>query len=222
MSNLTDFIGGGGSSSYALIIDTSTTWTCPEDGIYTIALIGSGYGGGSAYNYQNCANGGASSGIKIINLNLSKNEQVVVTIGAGGAGATGGQRSNAPGGNTSFGSYISCASGENGNGSIPFGAWNTSVEFTVDNALLSNIVGFALPIKTKSGSGAGSGNGSNGSSGGSGGFGGNGGDAGNNGGQNGQGYGAGGGAGGSTVGTAYSGSNGGNGASGACIIVKIN
>lgn len=130
MSNLIDFIGGKSSKLFTenvinvlagvdttsfKLITSSETFVAPYDGEYFVILQGGGGSGGAASSgssgTQANATGGASGDLKAISVTLSESENVVVTIGAGGAGVTppslGSYSDGNSGGQTSFGSYLS-------------------------------------------------------------------------------------------------------------------
>lgn len=88
----------------------SGTFTAPVSGLYFINGCGGGAGGGvwASGPYS----GGGGSGCFMVPVFLSKGDSVSVVIGAGGAGATG--TTLAPGGTTSFGSYIKLEGGKGG------------------------------------------------------------------------------------------------------------
>jgi hypothetical protein len=78
-----DASGGGGFGS-AVAITSSQTWTVPAD-ITLIKIYVTGAGGGGAINYS-CT--GAAGGTAIKYLTVVPGNDVVITIGAGGAGGT--------------------------------------------------------------------------------------------------------------------------------------
>ena len=116
MSNLTDFIGSGGSgyplSINHVYITASETYIAPYTGDYIVACCGGGGGGGASTDDYGAAGGGASGLMHKI-VTLTKGEEVSVTIGDGGNYGSG-STDGAAGGTTSFGSYLSVSGGGGG------------------------------------------------------------------------------------------------------------
>ena len=98
---------GGGvppSITYPIVavLTESTTWTVPRSGTYWVTCIGSGGIGAirthvTPYTHTFCAGGGGAGGIAESEIQLMKETSVLITIDNG---------------ITSFGSYLSAASGE--------------------------------------------------------------------------------------------------------------
>lgn len=127
MSNLTDFIGGAPKISLDVnvngikfpyqentkispIITTSSTYIVPTTGKYFVFISGGGGSGGNCSNSGDAdyimSSGGGSGAINYGIFNLAANDNIAVTIGAGGAG-TSSLSDGSSGGSTSFGNYLS-------------------------------------------------------------------------------------------------------------------
>lgn len=120
MSALSQFLGGGSSGglSYSLVYTATpgSPWAAPFNCNVTVLIQGAGGSGASNVN----ATGGNSGPWGVKQLTLSAGETLLPTIGAGGAGVTGGVNGN-PGGTTSVSrngaaAFISAAGGEGGTG----------------------------------------------------------------------------------------------------------
>lgn len=102
MSKFTElFLGGGGkplAPTLATNFFTSRTFTAPQDGIVVIRAMGAGGGGALGTN----ATGGYSGSWGAKALRVSKEDTVVVNIGAGGAGKTTSNGNGSAGGNTTI------------------------------------------------------------------------------------------------------------------------
>lgn len=118
-----DFLAVGTSWTYG----SNATFTAPVAGQYQVELHGGGGGGGCGGDYDEIGNdyysgyaGGAGGGSgEIKTVTLRANEQVQITIGAGGAGGTyggifGGGTSSQSGTPSSFGSYLTVNGGGGG------------------------------------------------------------------------------------------------------------
>lgn len=112
-----DAAGGGGFGS-AVAITSSQTWTVPAN-ITLIKIYVTGAGGGGAVNYG-CT--GAAGGTAIKYLTVVPGNDVVITIGAGGAGGTSGSGWYGGNGGTSTAVYNSAttvsATGGTGGGTF--------------------------------------------------------------------------------------------------------
>ena len=128
--NLEDFFGGRGPVDQfkklgdSIVIVSSETFVAPKAGKYLVLLSGGGGSGGAGVDVSGSegrASGGASGNLSKDEITLALNENVVVTIGAGGAGVTGstafdvGVSGNA-GGSSTFGAYLSATGGGGGLG----------------------------------------------------------------------------------------------------------
>lgn len=92
----------------------SGTWTKPSSG--TIAYIQAWGGGASGARFSGSGGGGGGGGSytwRIIRTS-SLTDTVTVTIGAGGASRSGSNQNGAPGGNTTFGGYLTAYGGTGG------------------------------------------------------------------------------------------------------------
>ena len=78
-----DAAGGGGFGN-SVAITSSQTWTVPAD-VTLIKIYVTGAGGGASYSNSCC---GAAGGTAIKYITVVAGNDVVITIGAGGAGAT--------------------------------------------------------------------------------------------------------------------------------------
>ena len=100
MSKFTElFLGGGGkplAPTLATNFFTSRTFTAPQDGIVVIRAMGAGGGGARGTN----ATGGYSGSWGAKAIRVSKNDTIVVSVGAGGAGRTGSDGNGTAGGDT--------------------------------------------------------------------------------------------------------------------------
>lgn len=104
------------------VLTSSTTFTAPATGVYKVTAVGGGAGGcsanGSMTNKDYAAPGGASGGTAIKWVNLTKGQQVSVTVGSGGRGGNTNTTAvdkwfvGEAGGTTSFGSYCYATGGE--------------------------------------------------------------------------------------------------------------
>ncbi|MFT8597718.1 glycine-rich domain-containing protein [Acetobacter orientalis] len=95
-------------------ITESTTWIVPENVFRVhVRLCGGGGGGGAGYNANTAGGGGGAGGCGEGLYDVSPGQQVIITIGAGGAGATGTTDAGA-GGTTSFGTFLTATGGGGG------------------------------------------------------------------------------------------------------------
>ena len=205
-------------------ITVSGNYTARYSGVHIIICVGGG-GGGSAGNGHGTGGSGGGSGATYEIVQLTKDEIVAITIGAGGAGSV---STAGAGGTTSFGAYLSAIGagggtntaggglGTNGGGNGVGNVNGTGGDYNrpqeLSNILLSPVGSTyyggieSTTAYTPAGGGAG--------------YGGDGGDGNTDttGGKVGQGYGAGGGA-----GSYEAGANrpGGNGADGVCIVLEV-
>ena len=204
-------------------ITVSGNYTARYSGVHIIICVGGG-GGGSAGNGYGTGGSGGGSGATYEIVQLTKDEIVAITIGAGGAGSV---STAGAGGTTSFGAYLSAIGagggtntagglGTNGGGNGVGNVNGTGGDYNrpqeLSNILLSPVGSTyyggieSTTAYTPAGGGAG--------------YGGDGGDGNTDttGGKVGQGYGAGGGA-----GSYEAGANrpGGNGADGVCIVLEV-
>lgn len=120
MSNLTDFIGGtsGGGGLNPLTISSqvftaSGTFVAPQAGKYIVIIQGGGGSGGYADSSIQLGQGGGGGFISHGIITLTDAENVVVTIGSGGASKTSAMIGDT-GGTTSFGAYLTANGGEGG------------------------------------------------------------------------------------------------------------
>ena len=111
MSNLSDFMGGGGGLIVKRELFTANgTWTKPaglKGGQVWVTMIGGGSAGNGSSSTE--ANGGNSGQfVQRLPVNVASETSVSVTVGAGGVGtgAVGGA-----GGVSSFGALVSCSGG---------------------------------------------------------------------------------------------------------------
>jgi hypothetical protein len=114
---------GGGAVNFGRLLGAPKTFTSsgtytPSPGARLVrvrAVAGGGAGGGSAASPAGdctaCSGGGAGSYVEALFLVSSLTSSVAVTIGAG---ATGGAGSGNTGGQTTFGSYLTCFGGIGG------------------------------------------------------------------------------------------------------------
>ena len=204
-------------------ITVSGNYTARYSGVHIIICVGGG-GGGSTGNGYGTGGSGGGSGATYEIVQLTKDEIVAITIGAGGAGSV---STAGAGGTTSFGAYLSAIGagggtntagglGTNGGGNGVGNVNGTGGDYNrpqeLSNILLSPVGSTyyggieSTTAYTPAGGGAG--------------YGGDGGDGNTDttGGKVGQGYGAGGGA-----GSYEAGANrpGGNGADGVCIVLEV-
>lgn len=109
MSTLTGLIGsggGGGATGEVFTVLKSSTFTFPYDGKVKIYCIGGGGGGGrgSTANNRSIGTGGAAGGTAVKVLDVTANDSIICTIGAGGNGSTGNPGSGAAGGQSAVNS----------------------------------------------------------------------------------------------------------------------
>lgn len=102
MSKFTElFLGGGGkplAPTLATNFFTSRTFTAPQDGVVIVRAMGAG-GGGACSSGAN-ATGGYSGSWGAKAIRVSKNDTIVVSVGAGGAGRSGSDGDGVAGGDT--------------------------------------------------------------------------------------------------------------------------
>ena len=115
MSNLSDFMGGGGGLIVKRELFTANgTWTKPAGLVggqcWITAIGGGGSGAGTSYNSEG-AGGGSGFFVERFPVDVSGTSSETVTIGAGGAGE---DYSGSSGATTSFGSIVSVIGGEGG------------------------------------------------------------------------------------------------------------
>ena len=111
MSNLSDFMGGGGGLIVKRELFTSSgTWTKPADIIgeqVWVTMIGGGSAGnGPSSTYANGGNSGQF--VQRLPVNVASETSVSVTVGAGGVGSS---TDGGAGGVSSFGALVSCSGG---------------------------------------------------------------------------------------------------------------
>jgi len=233
MSNLTDFIGGSGKSSFfggarkEITITANTTYVAPYTGSYLIGLVAGAGGGGGGSTYGGSGGGGAGIVYKIVEL--TKGENVSVTIGIGGAGG-GANSAGSAGSISSFGSYFSNKAGgaggvsntsgtggsgvdNGGDGGVGANGTGTGVGYTVPNSITLTFAASSYGTKSYIGGNEFGINNTHCSGGGAG-YNGNGGNC------AGIDYGGGGGGGAATAGDAGSSTTGGKGSDGLCIVVE--
>lgn len=103
--------GGGGSLLRQTVFTASGTWTKGTNTKYVLVQAVGGGGGGGRYTSGSC--GGGAGGFSQKLIDVSAINTVSVTIGAGGTGATtNGNGTN--GGNTTFGTHVTCNGGGGG------------------------------------------------------------------------------------------------------------
>lgn len=111
------------------IITSSETYTPTSGAKFAwVQIVGGGGGGGGATSSQNfnaAGGGGGAGGYAAKWVDLSSISSVVVTIGAGGNGASASGTNGSSGGITSFGSIFSASGGSLGNSAVGTGN-NTS------------------------------------------------------------------------------------------------
>lgn len=111
------------------IITSSETYTPTSGAKFAwVQIVGGGGGGGGATSSQNfnaAGGGGGAGGYAAKWVDLSSISSVVVTIGAGGNGASASGTNGSSGGITSFGSIFSASGGALGNSAVGTGN-NTS------------------------------------------------------------------------------------------------
>ena len=102
MSNFTDYIGGGGTTTalYNQWITTSQTWTPPYSGVVTIHCVGAG-AGGSTGTHNNPFGGGGAGGYCKKELTVSTGTNWTMVVGSKGLGCLANDSSGGSGGNTS-------------------------------------------------------------------------------------------------------------------------
>jgi hypothetical protein len=94
------------------IFTSSGTFTAPKTGIYKVICTGGG-GGGSDGDSRYCyAGGGGGTAIKWVSL--TKNDEITVTVGAGGSKGDGGGGAGSTGATSSFGASCSATGGAGG------------------------------------------------------------------------------------------------------------
>ena len=93
-------------------LTTSQTWVAPVAGKYIIIMQGGGGSGSGVASNSVIGNGGCGGVIASEVITLTNQENVIVTIGAGGA-AVGASVGNT-GGTTTFGSYMTAVGGTGG------------------------------------------------------------------------------------------------------------
>lgn len=111
-SNFKQFFSSGGSKAYKCQEFTASgTWVRPS-GVETVDLflVGGGGGGGSAATSADKICGGGGGGGEVLKKPVSVAGNVTVTIGAGGAGATG-AAAGSPGEASSFGAIVARGGG---------------------------------------------------------------------------------------------------------------
>lgn len=112
-----------------MIITSSGTYTPTSGAKFAwVQIVGGGGGGGGATSSQNfnaAGGGGSAGGYAAKWVDLSSISSVVVTIGAGGNGASASGTNGSSGGITSFGSIFSASGGSLGNSAVGTGN-NTS------------------------------------------------------------------------------------------------
>jgi len=96
------------------------TWTKPEGcrKIKVSVIGGGGGGGGTSFSGIGAVGGGGSGGcfsIKWLDV-TSWSNSTTVTIGAGGSGGSSSGTNGSAGGTSSFGTHVSCAGGDGGEG----------------------------------------------------------------------------------------------------------
>lgn len=96
----------------------SSTWTAPA-GVFAISLLGvggGGAGGGASGNLQPTARGGGGGGGGVFDgiVPVVPGTSYTVTIGSGGVSATASNLPSGNGGDTSFGTLITCPGGQAG------------------------------------------------------------------------------------------------------------
>jgi len=144
MSNFTDFMGGSDKvkndltntlfnylkiNTYSILVDTSVTWTVPNNGRYLVFLSGGGGSGAAVGNADNCDGTGGGCGDMVVkSLFLAKGDSIDITIGAGGAGVDGNGSDTAKtdgnaGDISQFGDYFSTASIQNGGVGVTDGSY---------------------------------------------------------------------------------------------------
>ena len=117
MSNLSDFMGGGGGLIVKRELFTANgTWTKPAGLVggqcWITAIGGGGSGAGKSYTGEIAgAGGGSGFFVERFPVDVSGTSSETVTIGAGAAG---GISSGSSGATTSFGSIVSVIGGEGG------------------------------------------------------------------------------------------------------------
>lgn len=124
-------IGPAGLSGLqdAIMITSTTTWTCPADVTKVwVSMVGGGAGGGSGWydinSGQYYSGGGGGSGWYIVNYKITVVPATVynITIGAGGTGNSYYQhpQANIQGGTTSFGALVSVPGGYPGSSAYQY------------------------------------------------------------------------------------------------------
>lgn len=112
-----------------MIITSSGTYTPTSGAKFAwVQIVGGGGGGGGAtasQNFNATGGGGGAGGYAAKWVDLSSISSVVVTIGAGGNGASASGTNGSSGGITSFGSIFSASGGSLGNSAVGTGN-NTS------------------------------------------------------------------------------------------------
>ncbi|EMY0684912.1 hypothetical protein AAH820_004344 [Yersinia enterocolitica] len=108
-----------------MIITSSGTYTPTSGAKFAwVQIVGGGGGGGGATSSQNfnaAGGGGSAGGYAAKWVDLSSISSVVVTIGAGGNGASASGTNGSSGGITSFGSIFSASGGSQGNSAVGTG-----------------------------------------------------------------------------------------------------
>ncbi len=108
-----------------MIITSSGTYTPTSGAKFAwVQIVGGGGGGGGATSSQNfnaAGGGGGAGGYAAKWVDLSSISSVVVTIGAGGNGASASGTNGSSGGITSFGSIFSASGGSLGNSAVGTG-----------------------------------------------------------------------------------------------------
>jgi len=100
VSNFSDFIGGGGGSSFPTIfLHKSQTWVPPQDGNIMIHVIGAGGSGASAVDFT-IQSGAAGGYCRKNSLAVTTSGSFTVVIGAGGAPTVGAYGAGNAGGTT--------------------------------------------------------------------------------------------------------------------------
>ena len=180
------------------VIKESTGWTVPDvDGPVNVRIFGGGAGGQAEkttfFNFffyaGGCGGGGGHMATK--DITLVRGQNIVVTIGKGGAKGSDNGEMGSAGGTSSFGTYLSANGGQCPNGGSGGGsgeAWTSGGSASYGGKGGSSEKG-ANGIAAAGGKGLGGDYGSNSAGGGGGGYGGNGGDGSDGGGGGGGGYG---------------------------------